>query len=88
MSARGPQEKIRIRTMCFRPAEMSMNVCAACGASNKPIATECAACGAPLKMKTTDFDADQASLDAAARPAAPAAPGAPKAPAAPKAPGA
>lgn len=73
--------------MCFRPAEMSMNTCPACGKANKPIAKVCDACGAPLEMKKIDFDADQASLDAAIK--APAAPGAPApgAPAAPKAPG-
>ena len=74
--------------MCFRPAEMSMNKCAACGANNKPIAKECAACGAPLAKMKVDFDADQAKLDASnMMPGAPAAPVAPGAPTAPKAPG-
>lgn len=76
--------------MCFRPAEISMNKCPQCGAANKPIATECAQCGAPLKQVKVDFDADQASLDAAATmppmPSAPQAPGAPGAPKAPNAP--
>ncbi len=70
--------------MCFRPAEISMNVCPRCGASNKPVAKVCAQCGAELKKMEIDFDADQAKLDAAAT----AAPGAPKAPKAPGAPGA
>lgn len=73
--------------MCFRPAEMSMNTCPACGKANKPIATVCDGCGASLEMKRTDFDADQASLDASimmpGAPAAPAAPGAPMPPGAP-----
>lgn len=73
--------------MCFRPAEIAMKKCAACGAPNKPIATECVKCGAPLENVKNDFDADQAKLDAAMRPApvAPAAPGAPKPPAGPTA---
>ncbi|MBR3690480.1 MAG: hypothetical protein IKL97_05230 [Eggerthellaceae bacterium] len=70
--------------MCFRPAEMSMNTCPACGAANKPIAKVCAACGAELQMKKVDFDADQASLDAAIK--MPGAPSAPSAPSAPKPP--
>lgn len=87
--------------MCFRPTEMSMNVCPQCGASNKPIAKECAQCGAPLEKKKIDFDADQAALDAAmmpgmmggmpnipAMPSMPAAPSAPSAPKPPSAPGA
>ena len=51
--------------MCFRPAEISMKKCAQCGATNKPVATVCAQCGAPLDNRKIDFDADQASLDAA-----------------------
>ena len=76
--------------MCFRPTEISMKKCPQCGADNKPIAKECAQCGAPLEDKKYDFDADQASLDAAniAVPGAPKAPGAPGAPKAPGAPGA
>lgn len=78
--------------MCFRPAEISMNTCPACGKPNKPIAKECAYCGAALEMQKVDFDADQSKLDASAKapgaPAAPKAPGAPAAPAAPQAPGA
>ena len=75
--------------MCFRPAEISMKKCSACGADNKPVAKVCAQCGAPLDNSKIDFDADQASLDAAITPpAAPTAPQAPGAPAAPKAPGA
>ncbi|HIW76357.1 MAG TPA: zinc-ribbon domain-containing protein [Candidatus Gordonibacter avicola] len=68
-----------------------MKTCPACGATNKPIATACEKCGADLPTVKTDFDADQASLDAAAAPkppASPAAPQAPSAPGAPKAPGA
>lgn len=75
--------------MCFRPAEVVMKKCPECGTPNKPIATECAKCGAPLDNKKMDFDADQASLDAAntfAAPKAPGAPAAPKAPGAPKPP--
>ena len=74
--------------MCFRPAEVQMNVCTECGKANKPIAKVCEQCGAPLEMKKTDFDADQSKLDAAAmsKPAAPSAPGAPKPPAVPGAP--
>ena len=80
--------------MCFRPSEVAMKKCSACGAVNKPIATECAQCGAPLSNVKQDFDADQASLDAANTfsapnlPNAPAVPKGPAAPAAPKAPGA
>ena len=79
--------------MCFRPAEISMNVCPACGKNNKPIAKACEQCGASLEMQKFDFDADQAKLDSAnvaapGAPAAPAAPGAPKAPGAPAAPAA
>ena len=75
--------------MCFRPAEISMKKCSACGADNKPVAKTCAQCGAPLDTTKIDFDADQASLDAATTaPAAPAAPKAPGAPAVPQAPGA
>ena len=48
--------------MCFRPAEIAMNKCAACGAPNKPIATECVKCGAPLENVKNDFDADRQSL--------------------------
>lgn len=70
--------------MCFRPAEISMNVCPKCGSSNKPIAKVCAQCGETLEMKKLDFDADQARLDAS-NTSAPAAP-APMAPKAPKAP--
>ena len=80
--------------MCFRPAEISMKKCAQCGATNKPVATVCAQCGAPLDNRKIDFDADQASLDAAGAmppvmqgaPAAPSAPGAPVAPGSPKPP--
>lgn len=73
--------------MCFRPAEVAMKKCPACGAPNKPIATECAKCGAALSMEKNDFDADQAKLDAAMKPApvAPSVPGAPKPPAGPTA---
>ena len=74
--------------MCFRPAEVSVKKCAACGAVNKPIAKECAQCGAPLDNTKADFDADQASLDAANTFKAPGAPKAPTAPGAPKPPGA
>ena len=83
--------------MCFRPAEVSFDVCPECGKTNKPIAKTCEQCGAPLEMKMVDADADQAKLDAAnvfgapggaASPAAPKAPAAPPAPGAPKAPGA
>ena len=78
--------------MCFRPAEISMNVCPKCGSNNKPIAKVCAQCGEPLEIQKVDFDADQAKLDAAnvSAPAAPAPPSAmpPRPPAAPKAPGA
>lgn len=70
--------------MCFRPAEINMKKCAACGADNKPVAKVCAQCGAELDNKKIDFDADQASLDAAGVP--PVAPGAPKPPMAPGAP--
>lgn len=72
--------------MCFRPAEIQMNKCPACGASNKPIAKVCEQCGAPLGEVKVDFDADQAKLDAAnvAAPGAPAAPRPPAAPGAPK----
>ena len=74
--------------MCFRPAEIKLNKCPKCGANNKPVAKVCAECGAKLEMQKTDFDADQAKLDAAniAAPQAPAAPPAPDAPAAPKPP--
>lgn len=65
--------------MCFRPAEISMNTCSACGANNKPIAKVCAQCGAPLGAVKVDMDADQAKLDSfKAMP--PCAPGAPKPP--------
>ena len=76
--------------MCFRPAEIKMNVCPTCGKNNKPIAKVCEQCGAALTMEKVDFDADQAKLDAAnvAAPAAPAVPAAPAAPAAPKPPAA
>lgn len=61
-----------------------MKKCAACGADNKPVAKVCAQCGAELDSKKIDFDADQASIDAAGAPpkapAAPSAPGAPKPP--------
>lgn len=72
--------------MCFRPAEIKMNVCPQCGKNNKPIAKVCEECGAPLEMQKVDFDADQSKLDAAnvSTPGSPVAP----APAAPKAPGA
>lgn len=70
--------------MCFRPAEISMNTCPQCGKANKPIAKMCDSCGAPLGEVSKDFDADQASLDAAAVPMAPA-PGAPAPPAPPSA---
>lgn len=64
-----------------------MKKCPACGADNKPVAKVCAQCGAELDNKKIDFDADQASLDAAGAPsAAPGAPGAPKPPTAPSAP--
>lgn len=67
-----------------------MNKCPECGAANKPIAKVCDKCGAALEVKKVDFDADQASLDAAnvmpKAPGAPAAPTAPKPPAAPGAP--
>ena len=65
-----------------------MKKCAQCGATNKPVATVCAQCGAPLDNRKIDFDADQASLDAAGSmpPAAPSAPGAPVSPGAPKPP--
>lgn len=69
--------------MCFRPAEISMKKCAACGANNKPVAKVCAQCGAELDNRKIDFDADQASLDAAgtiSAPQPPSAPGAPKPP--------
>lgn len=79
--------------MCFRPAEVSMKTCPACGKTNKPVATVCEACGSELDNSVKDFDADQAALDAAgtqvaprAPGAAPAAPGAPKPPEAPKPP--
>lgn len=81
--------------MCFRPAEMSMKTCAACGTPARPIDKVCKKCGAELDNTKFDADADQASLDAAnkfmapgapAAPAAPMAPGAPAAPAAPKPP--
>lgn len=72
--------------MCFRPAEIQMKKCPACGATARPIDKVCQQCGAELEDAKVDFDADQAKLDAAARPAAPAAPGAPKPPAAPGAP--
>ena len=69
--------------MCFRPAEISMKKCSACGADNKPVAKVCAQCGAPLDNTKIDFDADQASLDASnTMPNAPAAPQAPKPPSA------
>lgn len=73
--------------MCFRPAEIKMNVCPACGKNNKPIAKVCEQCGAALEMEKVDFDADQAKLDAA-NVAAPMAPGAPAVPGAPKPPAA
>lgn len=66
--------------MCFRPAEVQMNICPECGKANKPVAKVCEQCGAALEMKKVDFDADQAKLDAAAT-APGAAPGAPKPPA-------
>ncbi|MGN0078364.1 MAG: zinc ribbon domain-containing protein [Coriobacteriales bacterium] len=72
--------------MCFRPAEIKMNVCPKCGKNNKPIAKVCEECGEPLEMQKVDFDADQSKLDAA-NVSAPGAPAAPS-PAAPKAPGA
>ena len=61
---------------------------------NAPVATVCAQCGAPLDNRKIDFDADQASLDAAGAmppvmpgaPAVPSAPGAPVAPGSPKPP--
>lgn len=76
--------------MCFRPAQVTMKTCPACGAVNKPIAKVCEKCGAELDNKKIDFDADQSKLDAAnttgsLAPAAPAAP-APAAPGAPKPP--
>lgn len=71
--------------MCFRPAEVSMKKCTVCGAANKPVATVCEQCGAALAAVKGDFDADQAKLDAAIRPA-PAKPSAPAAPGAPKPP--
>lgn len=81
--------------MCFRPAQIEMKNCPQCGKVNKPIAKVCEHCGAELSNVIKDFDADQASLDAATKtppkpgaPAAPAAPGAPKAPGAPAAPAA
>lgn len=74
--------------MCFRPAEISMKKCAACGADNKPVAKVCAQCGAPLDNTKIDFDADQASLDAAGTRGAPVAPAPPTAPGAPKPPSA
>ena len=75
-------------------------VCAQCGASYhivaRPTKVEgvCDSCGAPLDNRKIDFDADQASLDAAGAmppvmpgaPAAPSAPGAPVAPGSPKPP--
>ena len=69
--------------MCFRPAEISMNMCPACGAANKPIAKECAKCGAALGVMKVDMDADQASLDAANMFGAPSMPGMPQSPTAP-----
>ncbi len=75
--------------MCFRPAEVQMNICKECGKANKPIATVCEQCGAPLEKKMSDFDADQAKLDAAAvPPTSPASPGAPASSGAPKPPSA
>ncbi len=66
-----------------------MKKCAACGADNKPVAKVCAQCGAELDNKKIDFDADQASLDAAGKPpVAPAAPNTPSTPKSPKAPSA
>lgn len=75
--------------MCFRPAQVEMNVCPKCGATNKPIAKECAQCGEPLQIKHVGFDADAAMIDQAntfKAPSAPKAPGAPAAPGAPKPP--
>ena len=71
-----------------------MKKCAQCGATNKPVATVCAQCSAPLDSTKIDFDADQASLDAASvlppimpgAPASPSASGVPVAPGAPKPP--
>ena len=82
--------------MCFRPSAISMKKCPKCGANNKPVAKECAQCGAPLADMKIDFDADQASLDAAStfgapsapKPPAPSAPKPPTVPGPPKAPGA
>ena len=45
--------------MCFRPAEVYMNKCPACGKLNKPIAKTCEQCGEPLELKKTDCDADE-----------------------------
>jgi hypothetical protein len=79
--------------MCFRPAQVSMNVCPKCGKENKPIATICGQCGAELEKMVVDMDADQAKLDAhniaqggmpiSGTPKSPSVPGMPVAPAAP-----
>lgn len=67
--------------MCFRPAEVSMKTCPACGKVNKPVATECEACGAELEKTEAQFDANQDALDALGANAKPAAPGMPSVPA-------
>lgn len=53
--------------MCFRPAEIGMNKCPQCGASNKPIATTCEACGAELPKVVIDRKAQQERFIAEAR---------------------
>ena len=64
--------------MCFKPAEISMNKCPACGAVCKPNATECPACGAEMSIVMIDNEAQQARFAAEANaPKAPAAPAAP-----------
>lgn len=57
-------------TMCFRPAEISMNTCPQCGATCKPNATECPECGAAIEIVKIDEAAQQAKFAAEAQAAA------------------
>lgn len=78
-------------TMCFRPAEITMNKCPECGAACKPNERVCPKCGADVPFVKIDNAAQQAKFAAEANAAANAAtapkpPAAPGAPAAPKPP--